>query len=85
MATFNDMVDEVRSSLAGYTMRQDRITYLNTAITTTDLGLDADRLAPIRGALQTGTPLGNEKFKSEIEAVLQRKVGHARRGRPKKT
>ena len=50
-----------------------------------DLGLDADRLAPIRGALQTGTPLGNEKFKSEIEAALQRKVGQARRGRPKKT
>jgi hypothetical protein len=33
MATLNDMVDEVRSSLAGYTMRQDRITYLaNTGV-----------------------------------------------------
>ena len=50
-----------------------------------DLRLNADPLAQIRGALQTGTPLGNEKFKSEIEAALQRKVGHARRGRPKKT
>jgi len=29
------MVDEVRSSLAGYTLRQDRITYLNAAINTT--------------------------------------------------
>jgi len=28
MATLKDMVDEVRSNLAGYTMRQDRITYL---------------------------------------------------------
>jgi hypothetical protein len=36
MATLAEMVDEVRSSLAGYTLRQDRITYLNTAITTTD-------------------------------------------------
>ena len=36
MATLNDMVDEVRSSLAGYTLRQDRITYLDSAITTTD-------------------------------------------------
>lgn len=29
------MIDEVRSSLAGYTLRQDRITYLNAAINTT--------------------------------------------------
>lgn len=37
MATLKDMVDEVRSNLAGYTMRQDRITYLANAngITTT--------------------------------------------------
>ena len=35
MPTFSDMVDEVRSSLAGYTLRQDRITYLNSAITST--------------------------------------------------
>ena len=35
MATLAEMVDEVRSSLAGYTLRQDRITYLNSAINTT--------------------------------------------------
>jgi hypothetical protein len=37
MATLKDMVDEVRANLAGYTMRQDRITYLANAngITTT--------------------------------------------------
>lgn len=29
MATLKDMVDEVRSNLAGYTLRQDRITYLS--------------------------------------------------------
>jgi hypothetical protein len=28
MATFSDMVDEVKSNLFGYTLRQDRITYL---------------------------------------------------------
>lgn len=28
MPTLKDMIDEVRSNLAGYTMRQDRITYL---------------------------------------------------------
>jgi hypothetical protein len=37
MATLKDMIDEVRSNLAGYTMRQDRITYLANSggITTT--------------------------------------------------
>lgn len=43
-----------------------------------------DELALLREALQTGTPLGNKKFKAEIEAVLDLKVGYARRGRPKK-
>jgi len=35
-----------------------------------------------RAALQTGTPLGNDKFKADIEAALGMKVGHAARGRP---
>jgi len=39
MATLAEMVDEVRSSLAGYTLRQDRITYLDSAITTTSLAI----------------------------------------------
>ena len=41
MATLKDMVDEVRSNLAGYTMRQDRITYLAnpSGITTTDTSI----------------------------------------------
>lgn len=37
MPTLNDMISEVRSSLAGYTLRQDRISYLNAAINTNDL------------------------------------------------
>ena len=39
MPTLNEMVDEVRSSLAGYTLRQDRISYLTAAINTTDLAM----------------------------------------------
>ena len=39
MPTLNDMVQEVRASLAGYTLRQDRITYLNAAIDTTDTAI----------------------------------------------
>lgn len=34
MATFNDMIDEVLINLAGYTLQQDRTTYLRTPITT---------------------------------------------------
>lgn len=48
MATFDSMVQEVRSSLAGYTLRQDRITYLDSAISTTALAIQvgsADNLA----------------------------------------
>jgi putative transposase len=45
---------------------------------------DSDELALLRCALQTGTPLGNERFKLEIEAALDLKVGFARRGRPQK-
>lgn len=43
MAIFSDMVDEVRSNLQGYTLRQDRITYLNSAI-------DADDTAIVTGS-----------------------------------
>jgi len=41
MATLKDMIDEVRSNLAGYTMRQDRITYLanSSGLTTTDTAI----------------------------------------------
>lgn len=39
MATFDDMVNEVRASLSGYTMRQDRITYIDSAITTTSTAI----------------------------------------------
>lgn len=45
--------------------------------------VNADELALLRGSLQTGTPLGNRKFKTEIEATLGLKVGFVQRGRPK--
>ena len=45
---------------------------------------DINELALFRCALQTGTPLGNERFKAEIKATLNIKVGLARRGRPTK-
>ena len=43
-----------------------------------------ERLKELRDCLQTGAPLGNDKFREQIEATLGRKVGASRRGRPKK-
>jgi putative transposase len=43
-----------------------------------------DEISAIRNALQTGTPLGNDRFRAEVEAALGVKVGYAQRGRPKK-
>lgn len=39
MATLNDMIDEVRQALSGYTLKQERINYLNTAISSTATSL----------------------------------------------
>ena len=47
--------------------------------------LDPNVIHDIRASLQTGTPLGNEKFRLEIEHALGCKVGQARRGRPTKS
>ncbi len=46
--------------------------------------LDEYLVNDIRNAVQTGTPLGNERFKEQVEALLGKKVGYAARGRPKK-
>lgn len=46
--------------------------------------LDKGALEEIRAAWQTGTPLGSDGFRRQIEAKLKLKVGQARRGRPSK-
>jgi len=46
--------------------------------------LDPATVREIRACLQTGTPLGNDRFRDEIERALGVKVGYASRGRPKK-
>ncbi len=46
--------------------------------------LEREDLAGIRACLQTGTPLGNDRFREEIEQALKVKVGHSCRGRPRK-
>lgn len=47
-------------------------------------GVDGETLQDIRSAWQTGTPLGDDRFKQKIEKKLKLKVGYAKRGRPKK-
>ena len=46
--------------------------------------LDPDQVHNIRTTMQTGTPLGNDRFRQQIEQTLHRKVGQSRRGRPEK-
>jgi putative transposase len=46
--------------------------------------LDDEAIGDVRACLQTGTPLGNERFRARIEQALGVKVGHSRRGRPRK-
>ena len=46
--------------------------------------LPAEDLEALGHALQSGTPLGDDAFRADIEARLHRSVGHARPGRPRK-
>ena len=45
-------------------------------------GLDAELVHDIRASVQTGTPLGNDRFRAQVEQTLKCKAGQARRGRP---
>jgi len=47
--------------------------------------IDDEELHNIQACWQSGTPLGNSYFREKIEQRLKMKVGHATRGRPKKT
>ena len=46
--------------------------------------LDVDEIHAIRNAAQYSMPLGDNRFRQQIERVLGRCIGHANRGRPKK-
>lgn len=45
-------------------------------------GLDNSTRQAIQAACRTGTPLGNDAFRQQIESALRTRVGQARRGRP---
>lgn len=44
--------------------------------------LEKNALAQIRNAAEYSMPLGNDRFKQQIEATLGRALGYAKRGRP---
>ena len=46
--------------------------------------MHTDELTRIHNAWQTGTPLGNHAFKQTIASKLKCKVGHDKRGLPKR-
>ncbi len=46
--------------------------------------LDANQLHQLRAAVQTGTPLGNDRFREQIERTTGVRAGQLRRGRPAK-
>jgi len=46
--------------------------------------IDNSVVSDIRASWQTGTPLGNDRFREQIESVIKCKVGYSRRGRPSK-
>lgn len=46
--------------------------------------LDNEELDKIRASWQSGTPLGNDSFKQQIQARLKCRPGQVKRGRPKK-
>ena len=79
MPTLNEMVDEVRSSLAGYTLRQDRISYLNAAINTTDLALNIGSSANLaKGVIEVDDELIWIDNFSQTNSVLNAAPGFGR-------
>jgi putative transposase len=46
--------------------------------------LDQNTITQMRECLQTGTLLGNDRFRAQSEQALGRSVGLSGRGRPKK-
>jgi putative transposase len=49
-----------------------------------DLRMAQDDLDHIRHSLKTGLPTGNDRFRREIESALAIRLGHGKRGRPRK-
>ena len=49
-----------------------------------DRAIDPDDICRIQSTANCSMPLGNTRFKQQIETALKRKLGYAHRGRPRK-
>jgi hypothetical protein len=79
MPTLNEMVDEVRSSLAGYTLRQDRISYLTAAINTTATAIGIGSSANLaKGVIEVDDELIWIDNFSQTNSVLNAAPGFGR-------
>jgi len=47
--------------------------------------MDENLIKEISSSLQTGTPLGNKKFKVEIEKIFKITISYTRQGRLKRS
>lgn len=47
-----------------------------------ETAINPDELDLIHASLHSGTPLGNDRFKNQIESVAGCSVGFSKRGRP---
>ncbi len=75
----NPIISEHTEYLALGGSREDRQSAYRDLF---DARQNGDEMELLRSALQSGTPLGNDKFRSRIEAVSGRSIGFLRRGRP---
>lgn len=88
-SSFRDNTSESRSGFltphACYqALGQNRVSQANSYKALVKSALDQERVQEIRAAVQTGTPLGNDRFRTQVESILRCRVGRAQRGRPDK-
>ena len=77
-AVENDLISPQGSYLDLSKIRQDRVLSYRALF---EEPMSGRMLSDIRQAWQTGTPLGNDRFRQQIEEILKVRVGRTRRGR----
>ena len=76
--------DVMLSAHASYlALSDDRVKRLNIYRELFKNYIEQEDLHAIRNSAQSGTPLGNLRFKNKIENILSMHVGYTSRGRPK--
>ncbi len=74
MPTLAEMIDEVRTNLQGYSLRQDRITYVNNTAGLTTTSLEVQVGSTDNLAYHLVDLLGNDAMKNKILKQLELSV-----------